>query len=600
MTFLEAAIEILRNAQDPLHFSEIARAAVDRGLLSHVGRDPEATMRSCLTSAVRGGNDPILLRVKPGHYVVRPGAELPEPPPMPVPKKAAPPEPEAEAEEAPAPRPRKKRSTKAKTKTKTKAKKTSSRRAAEPAEEPAEEASPAEPPEESVAIAAEESVAEETPAPAEEVETDASEDDDGAAEESADSGESSGGKRKRRRRGSGSRFGVRGEAPPPQVVAVKPSRRGADPSRRNDVIQKVQNLEFEAPQGSGLEGVTDVAVVMANAMSRLVEERPELRGELELIQQRAQAQVERQSERQSERQVERHSERHSERQSQSRRSRDDEEKGGRRRRRRRRRNKRVEWTDSSNEGRQSEENLRGTLLLQVAKVLEGASGRSLHIRQLAEQLANQNVLGGEVSEVERAVSAAVLTDIHRHGRHSRFVARGDARYQLQGSRLPVPSAIAEDTLRVAAQAVAAETDRQLLHWVRSLGLRGLEALVRMYLAEEGYEVKASLAPGKGVGRLLAVDPDPDDDDPKVMVVVAPRKSSVDAGAWTYDVDRITFGGVLVFSMADESVDFEDARVIQAPELGRWLREHGIGVEVVKVEVPALDPTLIESISGLDT
>lgn len=577
MTFLEAAIEILRNAQDPLHFSEIARAAVDRGLLSHVGRDPEATMRSCLNSAVRGGNDPILLRTKPGHYVVRPGAELPEPPPMPEPKKAAPPEPEEE-DEAPAPRSRKKRSTKAKTKTKTKSrsKKTSSRAA-----EPAEEESPAQSPEESDVG--------EAPVQAEEVEVEG-EDDDGAEEESVDSGDSSGGKRKRRRRGSGSRFGVRGEAPPPQVVAVKPSRRGADPSRRNDVIQKVQNLEFEAPQGSGLEGVTDVAVVMANAMSRLVEERPELRGELELIQQRAQAQVERQSQGQGQ----------SQSQSQSRRPRDDEEKGGRRRRRRRRRNKRVEWTDSSNDGRQSGENQRGTLLLQVAKVLEGASGRSLHIRQLAEQLANQNVLGGEVSEVERAVSAAVLTDIHRHGRHSRFVARGDARYQLQGSRLPVPSAIAEDTLRVAAQAVAAETDRQLLHWVRSLGLRGLEALVRMYLAEEGYEVKASLAPGKGVGRLLAVDPDPEEDDPKVMVVVAPRKSSVDAGAWTSDVDRVSFGGVLVFSMADEPVDFEDARVIHAPELGRWLRDHGIGVEVVKVEVPALDPTLIESISGLDT
>lgn len=579
MTFLEAAIEILRNAQDPLHFSEIARAAVDRGLLSHVGRDPEATMRSCLNSAVRGGNDPILLRAKPGHYVIRPGAELPEPPPMPEPKKAAPPE--AEAEDPPEPRTRKKRASKAKSKSKAKStsrsKKTSSRKA--PVEEPEEE------PVEASPEASEASDAGEPAAPAEELAAEASEDDD-AADESGESESSSGGKRKRRRRGSGNRFGVRGEAPPPQVVAVKPSRRGADPSRRNDVIQKVQNLEFEAPQGSGLEGVTDVAVVMANAMSRLVEERPELRGELELIQQRAQAQVEQQKERQG--------------QGQGRRSRDDEEKGGRRRRRRRRRNKRVEWTDSSSDGRQGEENPGGTLLLQVAKVLEGASGRSLHIRQLAEQLANQNVLGGEVSEVERAVSAAVLTDIHRHGRHSRFVARGDARYQLQGSRLPVPSAIAEDTLRVAAQAVAAETDRQLLHWVRSLGLRGLEALVRMYLAEEGYEIKASLPPGRGLGRLIAVDPDPDDDDPKVMVVVAPRKSSVDSGAWTSDVDRGSFGGVLVISMADESVDFDDARVILAEEFARWLREHGIGVETVKVEVPALDPTLIESISGLDT
>src|SRR5690606_21505785 len=86
MTFLEAAIEIQRNADGAMHFSEVARIAVEQNLLSHVGRDPEAAMRSCLHSAVRkprDGEEPIIMRDKPVHYGIRPGAALPEPPPRP-------------------------------------------------------------------------------------------------------------------------------------------------------------------------------------------------------------------------------------------------------------------------------------------------------------------------------------------------------------------------------------------------------------------------------------------------------------------------------------------------------------------------------------
>ncbi|HWB79206.1 MAG TPA: winged helix-turn-helix domain-containing protein, partial [Nannocystaceae bacterium] len=82
MTFLEAAIEILRTADGPLHFAEVAKRAVDSNLLSHVGRDPEAAMRSCLNSASRVGRDgqpPIIVRDKPGFYGLREGAELPPP-----------------------------------------------------------------------------------------------------------------------------------------------------------------------------------------------------------------------------------------------------------------------------------------------------------------------------------------------------------------------------------------------------------------------------------------------------------------------------------------------------------------------------------------
>ncbi|MGB1700561.1 MAG: winged helix-turn-helix domain-containing protein, partial [Nannocystaceae bacterium] len=65
MTFLEAAIEVLRDAPEPLHYSAIAKEAVERNLLSHVGRDPEAAMQKCLTSAVRAGEEALLQRSKP-------------------------------------------------------------------------------------------------------------------------------------------------------------------------------------------------------------------------------------------------------------------------------------------------------------------------------------------------------------------------------------------------------------------------------------------------------------------------------------------------------------------------------------------------------
>ena len=120
MTFLEAAIEVLRGEDEALHFSEIARRAVERDLLSHVGRDPETAMKSCLTSAVRGNPpDAVLMRAKPGHYQVKPDVELPPPPEELVEREA---KAKAKAKKKKA---TKKKTTKKKT-TKTAAKKTAS------------------------------------------------------------------------------------------------------------------------------------------------------------------------------------------------------------------------------------------------------------------------------------------------------------------------------------------------------------------------------------------------------------------------------------------------------------------------------------------
>lgn len=591
MTFLEAAIEVLRHETEPLHFSEIAKRAVEQKLLSHVGRDPVAAMQVSLNAAVRG-DSALLVRNKPGYYAIRPGAELPPPP-----VQAAPPAP--------------------------------------PAPPPVQAAPPAPPPA---------PVAAEVPAPARRepenikqseqlaLKTEANsmlqepkqDDEDEAGGEDTTSSEEPGQRRKRRRR---DRFGVRGEAPPPQQVAVRPTRRGVDTGRRAEVLSKVTpNLEFEAPKGAGLDGITDVALVMANAMSRLAEERPELRTEFENLQKAsfqapAPAQAAPQSEhRQSEHRQSEHRQsehRQSEHRANGRRPQgpmtppprvaavaveDAEERGGRRRRRRRRRGRRQDSVGGAGELRTTGDEASETLLNQVAQILGDAGARSLHIRQLAETLAGQGVLGGEISEIERAVTAAILLDLRTQGRASRFIARGDARYQLQASRLPAAAVAAEQALHAAARAVNDETVNQLAQWLQTLGPRALESVVRMWIEREDFPLVATLPPNRGIAKLVVGDPDADDEDGKLLVLVLPRKAGVDPSAWAGDLERAQAGGLLVFAMGEIPGEppWGEARTIGATELAAWLREQGVGVCPVPLAVSVLDPTVLESIGGLDT
>jgi hypothetical protein len=280
---------------------------------------------------------------------------------------------------------------------------------------------------------------------------------------------------------------------------------------------------------------------------------------------------------------------------------DDDDRGGRRRRRRRRRGRRVEWSgEGGGDARGGAEAQAQGLLQQVAQVLGEAGNRSLHIRQIAENLANQSVMGGEISEIERAVTAAVLLDIRKLGRASRFVARGDARYQLQAARLPGPAAVSEQGLRAAIAAVDEETTAQIVQWLQSLGPRALEAIVRMYLEREGFGLIATLPPTRGVGKLVVSDPESDDEDGRLLALVLPRKTAVDATAWAGDGERNACGGYLVFAMGEPPDLAGEVRTIQAHELARWLRTQGIGVSTMSIEVTVLDATVIESISGLDT
>src|SRR5262245_63440469 len=68
MTFLEAALEILRHEGRPLHYKELTERALGKKLLTFVGRTPEVTMQTQLTAAVKKAPGNPFVRVKPGVF----------------------------------------------------------------------------------------------------------------------------------------------------------------------------------------------------------------------------------------------------------------------------------------------------------------------------------------------------------------------------------------------------------------------------------------------------------------------------------------------------------------------------------------------------
>jgi hypothetical protein len=81
MTFLEAALEILKRERKALHYKELTEKAMERKLLTFVGRTPEVTMQTQLTSAVKKAPGAPFVRVKPGVFgLLRYPDAPPEPP----------------------------------------------------------------------------------------------------------------------------------------------------------------------------------------------------------------------------------------------------------------------------------------------------------------------------------------------------------------------------------------------------------------------------------------------------------------------------------------------------------------------------------------
>lgn len=75
MTFYEAAVEVLRSAGRPLHVKKITAISVDQNLLTHVGRDPEKTMRARLSQEVAKTGESLIKSIRPNVYVLKDGAD---------------------------------------------------------------------------------------------------------------------------------------------------------------------------------------------------------------------------------------------------------------------------------------------------------------------------------------------------------------------------------------------------------------------------------------------------------------------------------------------------------------------------------------------
>src|SRR5882724_10439913 len=72
MTLTEAAAEVLRLVGRPLHYKEITDLAIEKNLLSHVGKSPEVTMGARLAALLKKtSKDNPLVRVKPGVFALR-------------------------------------------------------------------------------------------------------------------------------------------------------------------------------------------------------------------------------------------------------------------------------------------------------------------------------------------------------------------------------------------------------------------------------------------------------------------------------------------------------------------------------------------------
>src|SRR5689334_3664172 len=72
MTFTEAAAEVLRLVGRPLHYKEITDLAIEKNLLSHVGKSPEVTMGARLAAMLKKDSpENPLVRVKPGVFALR-------------------------------------------------------------------------------------------------------------------------------------------------------------------------------------------------------------------------------------------------------------------------------------------------------------------------------------------------------------------------------------------------------------------------------------------------------------------------------------------------------------------------------------------------
>ncbi|NCU42482.1 MAG: hypothetical protein EOM19_07260, partial [Candidatus Moranbacteria bacterium] len=72
-TFKQSAIEILKKAKKPLHYTEITRLALESGILETEGATPEATMNAQIVVDIKNkGEGSDFIRTAPGTFALNP------------------------------------------------------------------------------------------------------------------------------------------------------------------------------------------------------------------------------------------------------------------------------------------------------------------------------------------------------------------------------------------------------------------------------------------------------------------------------------------------------------------------------------------------
>ena len=74
--FKNAAIEVLKDAKKPLHYKEITRLALEKGLLETNGKTPEASMNAQLTMDIKNkGKASDFIKVAPATFALNPNKQ---------------------------------------------------------------------------------------------------------------------------------------------------------------------------------------------------------------------------------------------------------------------------------------------------------------------------------------------------------------------------------------------------------------------------------------------------------------------------------------------------------------------------------------------
>jgi len=121
-------------------------------------------------------------------------------------------------------------------------------------------------------------------------------------------------------------------------------------------------------------------------------------------------------------------------------------------------------------------------------------------------------------------------------------------------------------------------------------------VARMYLEQEHFIIRLATSPARGVARLWVDDPELEGD-PKTQVLIVPASTTVERRLWETESDE---SPILLFAMGEIPDNLPGRiRAISLNELVQWMISNGVGTRRVQVDVPALDPTVIESIRGLD-